>query len=187
MSTGHHARRKGSHGELTRAAALLVAAAALALIAVVVWRVSGGSTATKAPTTTTATSATSVSSPAPAGVETVNMAQATGVDCRTPVAPGKAHPNWVLAQVFAVHDSAGRSYLLGWQIVPYRAAERSYRFGSGGDVLALEPAAGGLPLGYGKGTVTVSDKTDAGELHAVVKLKAGPSVVLSGAWECVTG
>lgn len=71
------------------------------------------------------------------------MRAATGLSCTAPVAPGPAHPDVVLSQLFNVH--AGKvPYTLGWTIVPFKTTVRTYRFGAVGAILALEPATGGV-------------------------------------------
>jgi hypothetical protein len=116
----------------------------------------------------------------------IDMSQATGFACGAPVAPGAGHPESLLSQVFDAHDAGGTAYVVGWQIVPFRGVRRSYRFGSPGNLLALQPATGGTPLGYGTGTVTYGASTVAGTIDAVVKLKTGKSLTLRGSWRCVS-
>jgi hypothetical protein len=111
------------------------------------------------------------------------MAKATGVTCGPPVPPGPAHPSPVLAQIFNVEDSAHKTYLLGWQIVPYNGIG-TYTFQASGNIVALEPPAGGRPLGFGTGSVTFSGGADTGTVQALVKLDAGGTVSIAGAWTC---
>lgn len=117
--------------------------------------------------------------------DAIDMNLASGVECRPPAAPGPAHPDRVLAQLFNVRDSHHSAYLLGWQIVPYRGPG-TYRFATAGDLLALEPPAGGQPLGFGKGTVTFFGGSDSGTVHAVVALKSGATLKVDGTWICAT-
>jgi hypothetical protein len=119
------------------------------------------------------------------GPRVIDMAKATGTSCRPPVSPGKGHPDTLLSQVFSVSDSHRTTYLLGWQIVPYKGA-RTYAFGAAGNLLALEPPTGGRPLGFGSGTVTFTGKAVAGTVHATVRLTAGGSVTVTGKWACST-
>jgi hypothetical protein len=120
----------------------------------------------------------------PLAAPDINMAAATGLVCSSPVPPGPAHPDVVLSQLFDVH--AGKvAYTLGWTIVPFRGADRTYRFGTPSALLALEPATGGRPVGYGKGTVTFRQKPDAGTINAVITLKAGAPLTVRGSWNCV--
>ncbi len=111
------------------------------------------------------------------------MTKATGVACRPPAPPAAGHADMVLAQVFSISDSHHTSYLLGWQIVPYKGVG-TYSLGTAGNLLAPEPAVGGRPLGYGKGTVTFVGNSDAGTVQAVVQLKAGGTVSIAGNWDC---
>ncbi len=121
----------------------------------------------------------------PASRPAIDMTDATGVDCGPPVAPGPGHPDPLLAQDFTVHHGT-TSYTLGWEIVPFRGAHRSYRLGTPGNLLALEPATGGRPVGYGKGTVTFGRSTATGRLSAVVTLAKGGSLTVGGSWTCAT-
>lgn len=114
----------------------------------------------------------------------IDMSRATGFACGAPVAPGPGHPDTLLSQVFNVRDKAGQPYVVGWQIVPFRGVGRSYRFGTPGNLIALEPSTGGAPLGYGKGTVTFRTSAEAGTVDAVITLKAGGSLTVSGSWRC---
>jgi hypothetical protein len=123
------------------------------------------------------------SSPTPAVTYAINMSTATGVTCGPPVAPGPAHPDTTLAQLFNVQDNRHTGYLLGWQIVPYNGIG-TYAFKSG-DILALEPPTGGRPLGFGSGTVTFDAGAVSGSVQAVVKLTAGGTVSVGGHWNCV--
>ena len=120
-----------------------------------------------------------VHAPAPA----IDMTNAVGVDCGPPVAPGLGHPDPLLAQDFTVAAAHG-SYTLGWEIVPYRGAKRSYSLGTSGNLLALEPATGGRPVGYGKGIVTFGATSASGTVTAVVTLNAGGSLTVGGSWSC---
>lgn len=121
----------------------------------------------------------------PAGPD-INMSMATGLSCTLPVPPGPAHPDVVLSQLFSVR--AGKvPYTLGWTIVPFKTAVRTYRFGTAGAILALEPATGGRPVGYGKGTVTFNRQPDAGTIDAVITLKAGAPLTVRGSWTCAVG
>jgi len=122
----------------------------------------------------------------PAATYAINMTEATGVTCGPPVAPGPAHPDRVLAQVFNVEDNKHTAYLLGWQIVPYKGTG-TYTFHSSGNLLALEPPTGGRPLGFGSGTVTVADDDGAsGSVQALVTLNAGGTLSIEGRWVCPT-
>jgi hypothetical protein len=114
----------------------------------------------------------------------IEMATATGLACGSPVAPGNGHPDPLLSQLFDVH-ALGGSYTLGWQIIPYAGSGRSYTFGKKGNLLALEPATGGLPVGFGQGTVTFRANPDDGTINAVITLKAGGSLTVGGPWTCV--
>jgi hypothetical protein len=117
----------------------------------------------------------------------IAMGDATGATCGPVAAPGVGHPDPLLSQLFNVHDGAGTAYLLGWQIVPFRGSGRTYRFGTGGNLLALEPPTGGRPVGFGQGTVTFTGSADAGTIDAVLKLTAGGSLTVGGSWTCATG
>ena len=117
----------------------------------------------------------------------IDMSTATGVVCGPPSPPGRAHPDPLLAQIFTVHDAKHTAYQLGWQIVPYNGDNRSYQFGTAGNILALETPAGGSPLGFGKGTVTFLGKATTGTLNAVVTLTAGGSLTIGGSWHCQSG
>lgn len=119
------------------------------------------------------------------GADAIDMSQATGVECRPPAAPGPAHTDRVLAQLFSVHDGRHSAYLLGWQVVPYRGPG-TYKFATAGNLLALEPPAGGRPLGFGKGTVTVFGGSESGTVDAVVALKSGVTIKVDGTWICAT-
>jgi hypothetical protein len=113
----------------------------------------------------------------------IDMTTATGVSCGAPVAPGPAHPNTLLSQIFNVRSSR-TTYTLGWQIVPFQGADRSYRFATGGNLLALEPAIGGRPVGFGTGTVTFGANTGTGTIDAVITMRSGGSLTVSGRWRC---
>jgi hypothetical protein len=115
----------------------------------------------------------------------IDMSKAIGVVCGPPAAPGPGHPDPLLSQLFNVQDPTRSSYLLGWQIVPFHGAGRSYRFGTGGNLLALEPPTGGDPVGFGKGTVTFGHNADSGAVNAVVTLTAGGKIAIGGTWTCV--
>ena len=119
------------------------------------------------------------------GAAAIDMSQATGVECRPPVAPGPAHPDRVLAQLFNVRDGRHSAYLLGWQIVPYRGPG-TYKFATAGNLLALQPPAGGRPLGFGKGTVTFFGGSESGTVDAAVALKSGATLKVDGTWICAT-
>lgn len=119
----------------------------------------------------------------PAGARLIDMSKAIGSSCRAPVHPGRGHPDTLVSQLFNVRDNRRTAYLLGWQIVPYQGAH-TYDFGTGGNLLALEPPTGGKPLGFGSGTVTFSGSGDAGTVHALVKLRAGGSLSIKGSWVC---
>ena len=112
------------------------------------------------------------------------MTVAKSEGCRPATGPGPGHPDPLVARVFNVSDAATTAYLLGWQIVPYRGPKRSYTFGTGGNVIALQPATGGKPLGYGTGTVTFSADADRGSLNAVITLKDKRTVTVTGPWHC---
>lgn len=114
----------------------------------------------------------------------IDMSKATSAGCKPATGPGPAHPDPLVARVFHVSDAVDAPYLLGWQIVPYRGASRSYAFGTGGNVLALQPAAGGRPLGYATGTVTFGRDADAGSIDAVITLKDKRTVSITGSWHC---
>ena len=114
----------------------------------------------------------------------IDMAAAVAVSCGAPVAPGPAHPDPLLSQIFTV-KAAKTTYTLGWQIVPFQGAARTYRFATGGNLLALEPTIGGRPVGFGTGTVTFGAKTDAGSIDAVITLKSGGSLSVTGRWRCL--
>jgi hypothetical protein len=120
----------------------------------------------------------------PAASRAIDMAAAVGVSCGAPVAPGPAHPDPLLSQIFTVR-AAKTTYTLGWQIVPFQGAGRTYRFATGGNLLALEPTIGGRPVGFGRGTVTFGAKTDAGTIDAVITLKSGGSLSVTGRWRCL--
>ena len=114
---------------------------------------------------------------------TIAMGRATALDCGQPVAPGTAHPEPILSELFSVGAGA-KTYTLGWQIIPFRGAARTYTFGQGGNLLALEPETGGRPLGYGTGTLTFGATTEKGTIEATVALRAGGSVAVRGSWDC---
>ena len=124
--------------------------------------------------------------PATGNVPVIEMNQATAVACQPPVAPGPGHPDPLLSQEFHVADPSHSTYLLGWQILPYRGAG-TYKLATSGNLLALEPATGGSPLGYGSGTVTISGNPASGSVHASVALKSGKSLGVEGSWTCVNG
>jgi len=124
--------------------------------------------------------------PPPSPAPGIDMSRATGLACGAPVAPGAGHPNPLLSQVFNVHDATGTAYVVGWQIDPFRGTRRSYRFGTPGNLLALEPATGGPPLGYGTGTVTFGASPEAGTVDAVITRKTGRSLTVRGSWRCVS-
>jgi hypothetical protein len=117
----------------------------------------------------------------------INMDRGTGVSCSPPVPPGPGHPARLLSQVFSVVSSQGIHYTLGWQLVPFLGPRRGYRLGRSGNLLALEPATGGLPLGYGMGTITLGTTFDQGTIDATVELKHGGAIPVSGTWHCRTG
>jgi hypothetical protein len=134
---------------------------------------------------TTAASASTTTAPSAArSAPAIDMATATSSGCRPATGPGAGHPDPLVARVFNVTDAAATAYLVGWQIVPYRGPKRSYTFGTGGNVIALQPATGGKPLGYGTGTVTFAANADAGTLDVAIKLKDRQTVKISGAWHC---
>jgi hypothetical protein len=112
------------------------------------------------------------SSSSPTGHFAIDMSTATGVVCGPPSPPGRAHPDPLLAQIFTV---------------PYNGDNRSYQFGTAGNILALETPAGGRPLGFGKGTVTFLGKATTGTLNAVVTLTTGGSLTVGGSWHCQSG
>lgn len=175
------------------AAAVLVGAGALVGTT---WLANGrpavtAGSATSAPAAPTATTGSGHRPEAqPAGAKAagngaagvIEMAKATGVVCRGPVTPGPGHPDRLLSQLFNVSDGS-HAYLLGWQIVPYRGIG-TYRLATAGNLLALEPATGGSPLGFGKGTVTFFAGARSGSVDAVVTMKSGPPVKVRGPWQC---
>lgn len=114
----------------------------------------------------------------------VDMTGAKGVVCRPPVAPGPGHRDRLVSELFNVRDGQ-RTYLLGWQVVPYRGPG-TYTLADSGNMLALEPATGGAPLGFGKGTLTFFGTADSGTVHAVVSLHSGGSLRIQGPWICVS-
>ena len=116
---------------------------------------------------------------------TIDMAKATGVGCKPPIAPGKGHPQVVVARVFNAQDSKSVAYMVGWQVVPYDGPNRTYKLDPTDNLLALQPATGGAPLGYGAGTVTFANSADSGTIDATVALKMGGTVAVTGAWHCV--
>jgi len=89
----------------------------------------------------------------------------------------------VLSQLFDVVDSRHARFLLGWEIVPYHGLG-TYRLGTAGNLLALEPATGGRPLGYGTGSLTFSASPKNGTVHATVRLTAGGTESVGGSWVC---
>jgi hypothetical protein len=119
-----------------------------------------------------------------AGGVGIAMGEATGVSCGAPVPPGPAHPKPLLSQVFNVTGGT-TPYQLGWSIVPFEGTGRTYRVGTGANLLALEPATGGIPLGFGTGTVTFGANPEVGTINAVIKLKTGHDLAVTGAWHCV--
>lgn len=121
---------------------------------------------------------------APASGRSIDMARATVVNCPAPIAPGPGHPSVVLSHLFRVEDTSGTPYLLGWTIVPYRAERARYELGATGNVLALEPAAGGAPVGYGKGRLTFSSGTGAGSVDASITPRGGGAIRVRGDWRC---
>jgi hypothetical protein len=114
---------------------------------------------------------------------TIDMSRAVTVNCPAPIAPGPGHPGVVLSQLFRVADDH-TPYLLGWEIVPYRASQARYHLGAAGSVLALEPAAGGKPLGYGDGTLTFAGGVRSGTVDAVITLMGGGAIHVGGRWSC---
>lgn len=160
----------------------LVAAAALLLaVGAVAGALGRGLVRSPAPASAAAVSPAVTAGAADAHV--IDMTKATGVACGPPLKPGKAHPDWVLSQIFTVHDGGGNAYLLGWQILPYQGA-RTYSFGAAGNVLALQPPGGGRPLGIGTGSVTFGGTGESGTVRAVVRLTAGGSISVTGSWAC---
>jgi hypothetical protein len=125
------------------------------------------------------------SKPTPAQGPDIDMSAAIGLSCAAPVTPGVAHPDTLLSQLFTVHANR-TAYTLGWTIVPFRGAGRSYKFGSGGNLLALEPSTGGRPVGYGSGTVTFRRNPDSGTIDATIALKDGQSLSVGGSWTCLS-
>lgn len=134
-----------------------------------------------------ATSGGSPASSGAAGGARIDVADATAVDCPKVAPPGAGHPSPVLSQLFSVKSTAGTGYLLGWEIVPYKSSTTTYRLGSPGAILALEPAAGGRPVGYGTGSLTFAGGTTAGSIDATITLKSGGSLAVSGQWTCPAG
>jgi hypothetical protein len=118
-----------------------------------------------------------------ASSEGIDMRTAVSVDCGTPVAPGPEHPDALLAQIFNVHTTRG-AYTLGWQIIPFHGASRTYRFATAGNILALEPLTGGKPVGYGKGSITFGPTTESGTISAVITLKHAGTLDVGGPWRC---
>jgi hypothetical protein len=114
----------------------------------------------------------------------IDLSTAKSLDCKDPSPAGAQHPDAVLARLFTVTDQTHTAYTLGWQIVPYGGPARTYQFGKAGNLLALEPAAGGRPLGYGSGTVTIAATPDTGSINASIALKAGGSLAVRGTWRC---
>jgi hypothetical protein len=117
----------------------------------------------------------------------IDMSGATATACPAPVRPGAAHPQTVLSQVFTVHDEQHRAYTLGWEIIPYRGPNHTYRLGQAGNLLALESASGGSLLGYGSGMLTVGPAYDTGSVRATVTLADDTVVPVTGAWHCRVG
>jgi hypothetical protein len=111
------------------------------------------------------------------------MAQASGVACAAPVPPGPGHRDTVLSRVFNVHSGSDAAYLLGWQIVPYRGAG-TYTLGQDGNLMALQPPAGGQALGFGRGTITVTGTSQTGSVNAAIKLSSGGMLSVTGTWTC---
>jgi hypothetical protein len=163
----HGGRRRASAWKLVAAfaAGALIAGIAVALL------VGQGRSTTPKPTPTVGSSSD------------IAMADATGASCRPPVAPGPGHPSTLLSELFNVH-AGSTAYLLGWQVLPFSGDGRTYRFGSAGNLLALEPPTGGTPVGYGKGTVTVGSSPEVGTIDATVTLKSGKTLAVQGAWSC---
>jgi hypothetical protein len=124
-----------------------------------------------------------VTASGPSGARLIDMSKATGSSCQPPVHPGRGHPDTLVSQIFNVRDNHRNPYLLGWQILPYQGA-RTYSLGTRGNLLALEPPTGGQPLGFGIGTVTFSGNGDAGAVHALVKLRTGGTLNVTGNWVC---
>lgn len=124
-----------------------------------------------------------------ADIITIRMAHATSSSCGAAVPPGTGHPDPVLTREFLVSGAGHTRYILGWELVPFRGANRSYRLGQSGNLMALEPSNGGLPLGYGTGTVTVGSDAgaDAGSVDARIALRDHRTVVVSGNWTCRAG
>jgi hypothetical protein len=116
----------------------------------------------------------------------VDMRQAKGELCQPPVAPGPGHPKRLVYELFNVNVGRNTQYLLGWQIVPWHGVG-TYNFATSGNLLAIEPATGGRPLGYGQGTVQFKDDAQAGTVAAVVPLKSGGALRVSGPWTCSSG
>jgi hypothetical protein len=123
------------------------------------------------------------SAKATTAIAMIEMSQATGRACQPPAPPGPGHPDPVLTQIFNVQSGSHTPYLLGWQIVPYRGSG-TYTFGAAGNILALQPPAGGHSLGFGTGTITVAGTSQSGSISARVKLVAGGTLSVEGNWEC---
>jgi len=110
-----------------------------------------------------------------ASAPAIHMAQATPESCRA--------PNPTAAQTFRVTDTANTQYLLRWQVSPYDGPH-SYELTPKDTFLALQPPAGGPPLGFGSGTLTFFYPGTLGSVDATVTLKAGGTVRVTGGWSC---
>ena len=134
---------------------------------------------------TTTTSGITAPSKSSGSAFAIDMTDSPTVACPPPSAVSVRTPKPVLAAVFTVHHGA-TSYVLGWQIVPYLGANRSYKLGVPGDLLVLAKPATNSPLGFGSGTVTFASTPYSGTLNAVIKLTAGGSLTAGGAWRCTS-
>ncbi len=168
-----------------------VMTAALAIAVVIVLLTSCGLAKKGVGAATTIGSTVPVTSPASTVPTTssgsafaIDMTKATQVACPPPAGVSTRNAKPVLAAVFDVHDG-GTPYVLGWQIIPYLGASRTYRLGVPGDLLVLA-GTNNSPLGFGTGTFTLGSTPYAGSLHAVIKLTAGGSLTIGGSWRCTT-
>jgi hypothetical protein len=114
----------------------------------------------------------------------LDLSSARTLSCPTAIPAAKRHPQPVLTRVFAVHGPERANYTLGWQLVPFRGPGRTYQLGQDGNLLALQPAGGGKPLGYGTGDVAVSGDPQTGTIDAVVHLASGRRITVHGTWRC---
>jgi hypothetical protein len=128
----------------------------------------------------------STSGPQPQNVALpLNLQTGTTLSCPPPQPADEAHRDPLLQRLFTVQDTNNQTYTLGVLIDPFRGPNRSYRLGPpSGNTLAVEPATGGRPVGYGTGTLTVGDDPRSGSIDATINLKSGHAITVHGRWIC---